>query len=167
MQGEAAISIVAQTIPVIRVLLQQGDSSSVGRAPSSRQPTAAKTKNDLGLEGPQTGAGAGDSKTQSIALVQLPTGRIVPADSDEGRAYQREQQQQQQQTVLQSREEEVVEEQQQREDVIADAPRDTLITIDDEVHKIWQEMGLSRRAWSKSPSPSPGPRDTARRGSAI
>lgn len=165
MQGEAAIFIVAQTIPVIRVLLQPGDSSSIRRISSSRQVTATKTKGDSGP------AGAGpEDRVQSIALVQLSTGRIVPADSEEGRAFQRQEEagatapeaaapveQPEQPASAESREAAVA----------RDVPRGTMISVDDEVHKIWEEMGLSRRAWSKSPSPSPGPRDAAPVGSVM
>lgn len=162
MQGEAAISIVAQTIPVIRVLLQPGGSSSASYNASSTRHGSQGRRTDAKTttkgDGP---AGAGGSRVQSIALVQLPTGRIVPANSEEGRALARDTAAAAAATATQ-----------QEEEAAAAGARDlpseatdghgvvsSDVDEDDEVHRIWQEMGLSRRAYSKSPSPSPGPRN--------
>lgn len=179
MQGEAAISIVAQTIPVLRVLIQPGDSSAAASlrrrsSPSSRQATTTTANKTKG------GGGDGDpagprGRVQSIALVQLPTGRIVPADSDEGRALQRQQEEEAAAATATATAppeavappvEQLAARAEDREEAVGrEVPRGTMTTIDDEVHKIWEEMGLSRRAWSKSPSP--GLRDSLPVGSAI
>lgn len=148
MQGEAAVFIVAQTIPVIRVLLQSHDVAS--RRASSSPTLDTKSKQE------HSAAMMAESRPESIGLVQLPTGKIVRADSEEGRAFQS-------QEAVSPRDVGPTSDPSAEPTGIKEhsvvAPRhkgtDTLITVDDEVHRIWEEMGLSRRAWSKSPSPEP------------
>lgn len=166
MQGEAAISIVAQTIPVIRVLLQPGGSSSY-TASSTRRASRGRRMDAKTVTKGDDPAGADGGRVQSIALVQLPTGRIVPANSEEGRALARDEAAAAAAVVTQEEEEAAAaaaavgsrDVPPEATDGQGEVPSD--VDEDDEVHRIWQEMGLSRRAYSKSPSPSPGPRDAS------
>ncbi|KAJ0114817.1 hypothetical protein J7T55_004559 [Diaporthe amygdali] len=77
-QAEAAVFIIAQTIPVIRVMFQS-DHTSHRSTTSSR---AVSTKSKTAKPAPV------NEGTRSVELLQLPSGRIVTADSDEGRAFQ-------------------------------------------------------------------------------
>lgn len=77
---------------------------------------------------------------ESIELVQLPSGKIVQADSEEGKAFKASQQS----------EAAAVPETQ--------LPQASGFDMDDKVHQVWADMGLSRRAWSQSPSPPPAAR---------
>lgn len=77
---------------------------------------------------------------ESIELVQLPSGKIVQANSEEGLAFKAS-----------------------RAKEGATAPQTQLqqttgFNMDDKVHQVWADMGLSRRAWSQSPSPPPAAR---------
>lgn len=77
---------------------------------------------------------------ESVELVQLPSGKIVQANSEEGKAFKASQANEGvtiPQTQLQ---------------------QTTGFNMDDEVHRMWADMGLSRRAWSQSPSPPPADR---------
>lgn len=89
-------------------------------------------------------------RSTSIELVQLSSGKIVAADSEEGRAFK----------ALGSAEGDATG--QTRAVASLSAPGQehapSEVTNDDEVHMIWADMGLSRRAWSRSPSPPPGAR---------
>lgn len=84
-----------------------------------------------------------------LELVELPGGRIVAVDSEEARAHR----------VMQTGREPTAAVAQQAggrendESHDRDGSDDDAVLIDDEVHKLWADMGLSRRAWSKSPSP--------------
>lgn len=137
-QAEAAVFIIAQTIPVIRVMFQSED-ASLRSSTSSR---AASTKSKTARPNETTGP---------VELVQLPSGRIVTADSDEGRRASEGQE------VPKNAGAQAAE---PLPDVTVTSPPQQgagqrTRRADDEVHRIWQEMGLSRRAWSKSPSPPP------------
>lgn len=138
-QAEAAVFIIAQTIPVIRVMFQSEDASRRSSASSRVGSTKSKTPKP----------NASNEATQPVELVQLPSGRIVPVDSDEGRAAQN-------QGAPASKVARGV----QPPDVTVTSPpqqnaEQSNRAGGDEVHRIWEEMGLSRRAWSKSPSPPP------------
>lgn len=121
-QAEAAVFIIAQTIPVLRVLLQSDKPpiSSIGSGQSKQKEETV------------------DTRAPSIELVQLPGGRIVAADSDDVKAFKSRQQPQPEQT-----------DQKPATDDLIDAGVVTMASVDDEVHKIWEQMGLSTRAWSK------------------
>lgn len=129
--------IIAQAIPLIRVLIvgegrhkSNADAVSVSGVLSvnevSKGPNIVTEVDIIGHEG--------------VELVQLPTGRIIRADSDEGLAFQQQSSQAQRgsnqpATVLPNSEE---------------AP-----PVYDKVHQTWADMGFSKRAWSQSPSASP------------
>lgn len=91
-------------------------------------------------------AAVGDKKAQgpgthtSVELVQLPTGRIVPATSEEGIRHQASEEAERAQASGQKQAQEAVPGRR----------------MSDEVHRIWADMGLSRRAYSQSASPEPG-----------
>lgn len=162
MQGEAAVVIIAQTIPVIRVLLLPYVSSvdSNSRRASSLRETGTKTANRSreGMPADPT-----ESKARSIALVQLSSGKIVRSDSEEGRAFQNLGATAHEASATTAEpSENLFTGAQDQDEAAAPAGRDTA-DVDDEVHKIWQDMGLSKRAWSKSPSPPPGRASVARR----
>lgn len=82
-QAKAAVFIIAQTIPVIRVLLQSD--------------TLPKSSTISGQTKPKQVAV--NTRTPNIELVQLPGGRIVAADSDDGRALQSRQHSQPEQVI--------------------------------------------------------------------
>ncbi|CAN8104693.1 unnamed protein product [Discula destructiva] len=157
MQGEAAIVIIAQTIPVIRVLLWPYDSSNAGSV--SKRPSSLRSPDTKAADKPGEGvlADVTESKTRSIALVQLASGKIVRSDSEEGTAFQAQQASTQDPIETSGEAPEALSTGAQDDQPIAVGAPTGLETadVDDEVHKIWQEMGLSRRAWSKSPSTSP------------
>lgn len=138
-QAEAAVFIIAQTMPVIRVMFQSENASYRSSVSSRAASARSKTPKLAALS----------EATQPVELVQLPSGRIVAANSDEGRAAQSQRAP-------------------DGEDARGVLPPDVTVTSSsrqetrqsthrggDEVHRIWEEMGLSRRAWSKSPSPTP------------
>lgn len=139
------IYVVAQTIPLLRVLFL-GDSS---RDSKSRGSVAGRTSPSRSEKGKPSPAGM-DSIQEvrpSIELVQLPTGKIVSADSEEGQAFKSTQPGDNAGRATPATE------------TATSQPQvsqgGTGITMDDETHRIWADMGLSRRAWSKSPSPPP------------
>lgn len=155
MQAEAAVVIVAQTIPVIRVLLQPHGSSTSSNSRGASSLRGADTK-AAPRPGEGNQAGIAESKTQSIALVQLPSGKIVRSDSEEGRALQNQGATAHEAIPTTGEPSENPSVGAQERDATAARERSDAADLDDEVHRIWREMGLSRRAWSKSPSPSPG-----------
>lgn len=138
-QAEAAVFIIAQTIPVIRVMLQSGGSPPTSRPITSVvEPTYSR---------PDKGKAPASEPTleahESIELVQLPTGKIVDATSEEGKAFKA--------SPEASRQDEAAAAQESggaRDGASGAGP-----SFEDEVHKAWADMGLSTRAWSKSPSP--------------
>lgn len=149
LQFEIVLYIVAQTVPLLRVLI-------VGSKTSSK---AGGTTNisiaELSRSGPQTkqakampdlDALAGDHA--SLELVQLPGGRVVAADSEEGQRHCASQGEREAAGTVASRSVAAAEAQ-------GHEPRDVdePLSVDDEVHRLWADMGLSRRAWSQSPSP--------------
>lgn len=132
--------IIAQTIPVIRVMFQSEDASLRSSTSSRAMSTKSKT----------TKTAMPNEASRPVELVQLPSGRIVAADSEEGRASQSRE-------VSKDTGTRGV---QPLPDVTVTSPPQHEAAQrtrrgDEEVHRIWQEMGLSRRAWSKSPSPPP------------
>lgn len=132
-QAEAAVVIIAQTVPLIRVLFQGSKATSV---------TAAIPQTAESEKGPA--AGQSVLGTDDIELVELPTGRIVAAESEEGRAFQAAQAAAGTNTATAAGHEDETRER----DV---AREGSTIIVDDELHKMWADMGLSRRAWSTSP----------------
>lgn len=143
MQAEITIYIAAQTMPLIRVMLQ-GRSSSTESA-RSRPAISPTSPSDKG-KSPVTGLDNVQQARASVELVQLPSGRIVAATSEEGKAVKTSEAER---TVGQPRAA-------QEPGTTTEAnPRVSGVTVNDEVHRIWAEMGLSRRAWSQSPSPQP------------
>lgn len=142
-QAEAAVFIIAQTLPVIRVMLQtRGPSPISGPATSVVEPMASPSGKG---KAPALESTLGEH--ESIELVQLPTGKIVAASSDEGKAFK------------------TAADQSLRQPEAAIAARESThghgetslagLNFEDEVHKAWADMGLSARAWSKSPPPRP------------
>lgn len=143
-QAEVAIFIIAQTIPVLRVLLLREPRSSEDRLVGSIAGLASGSKTDK-----RKSPTIDDVRKTSIKLVQLSSGKIVAAESEEGRAFK-----------ASAEENEATG--QTRAATFSSIPEQThaviAVTIDDEVHRNWSDMGLSRRAWSQSPSPPPGAR---------
>lgn len=156
--AEVTVYIVAQTMPLLRVLVLGQDSktsSNLGtRSDLSSKPTRAV----------QLGSQSHDTE---IELVELPTGKIVAALSEEGKAF---------------RSAEASKQRVRAEDISITPPAADdgnleydaglrhsqeigQVTGDDEVHKLWEAMGLSRQAWSVSPEivTSRGPGTTGHR----
>lgn len=143
MQAEITIYIAAQTMPLIRVMFQERSSStaSVGSRPAI-SPTSPSDKG----KSPGTGLNNIQQASASVELVQLPSGRIVTATSEEGKAFKM------------SEAERAVNQPRAAQGPMATTeanPRGSDMTVDDDVHRIWADMGLSRRAWSQSPSRQP------------
>lgn len=67
--------------------------------------------------------------TPDIELVVLPTGRVVAADSEEGLAFK------------------ASKEEHDTETIAIQAPRPRTPPEEDKVHKVWADLGLSKRAW--------------------
>lgn len=135
-QAEVAIYIIAQAIPLLRVFYL-GRTKGTSRAAGSVQeaPTASFVGKKMTTR--VTGGQTIHQADESIELVQLPSGKIVQANSEEGRAFK-----------------------ESRPDEGPTAPQTQSgqtsgFNMDDEVHRIWSDMGLSRRVWSQSPSPPP------------
>lgn len=143
-QAECAVFIIAQSIPVIRVMLQSG-----GPSPASRL-VSSVAEPDHGAKGKQP-ATAVPAAEENIELVQLASGKIVRADSEEGWAHR----------AAEEQHEPAGEgERGRRLDLLEPAGvrsgnnrGSSLVAADDEVHRIWMELGLSKRAWSQSPDP--------------
>lgn len=145
LQAEVAVYIIAQVIPLLRVMVL-GEGSKAG----SKRAAAVSPIRELDQRKSPATAQVGSMNEAAIELIQLSSGRIVPVDSQEARAEAAERE-------------------------TSGAPRTgTSISgdvasvpppqegyggpeIDDAVHKKWSDMGLSRRAWSKSPSPQTEP----------
>lgn len=123
-QGEAAIYIIAQTFPILRVLLQESSVIEPGSPPVEFSATIRSTK---------TGSLATDEVVVhgSVELVQLASGRIVTALSEEGQAFKQAEASKKTGGA-------------QGQDI----GETTMNRVDDEVHRIWAGMGLSKRAWS-------------------
>ncbi|POS76257.1 hypothetical protein DHEL01_v205350 [Diaporthe helianthi] len=135
-QAEVAIYIIAQAIPLLRVFYlgrTKGSSRTSGSVHKAPPPSFVGKKMTTQVTGGETI----HATDESIELVQLPSGKIVQANSEEGRAV-RESQRNEENTVAQRQ-----------------VQQTTSFNMDDEVHRIWADMGLSRRAWSQSPSPPP------------
>lgn len=81
----------------------------------------------------------------SVELVQLPSGKIVRADSQEGKAHQAPEAPAQTETA----------ERKQNDNSMQPDQNAPTPAADDEAQRIWAAMGLPRRAWSQSPPPSP------------
>lgn len=138
-QAEVGIYIVAQAIPLLRVfyLGQTNRSSrSAGSVQEATTPSFVGKKMTTRVTGGETIHEA----DESIELVQLPSGRIVQANSEEGKAFRA------------SRPAQCVDVPETQ------AQQASGFNMDDEVHRVWADMGLSRRAWSQSPSPPPAAR---------
>lgn len=132
-QGEAAINIIAQCVPIIRVMLQ-GETAIRPLSLSSNKPTVVSA-----------------ARAASIELVVLPTGRVVAASSDEGRAFQIEHQQSAQASLEPASKPRPADAKEVGVEIVSE------VSADDKVHKRWEEMGLSKRAWTKLPSPPDSP----------
>lgn len=138
-QAEVAIYIIAQAIPLLRVFYlgrTKGSSRASGSVQDAPPPSFVGKKMTTRVTGGETIHETGES----IELVQLPSGKIVQANSEEGRAF-RESQRNEESTVPG-----------------AQIQQTTGFNMDDEVHRMWADMGLSRRAWSQSGSPPPAAR---------
>lgn len=127
-QGEAAIYIIAQALPILRVLLQGPLESESDSPPVEFFATIKSTK---------TNSLAADEVVVhgSVELLQLRSGRIVTAQSEEGRAFRKA-------GVL------------KRAGVGQGrgSPAAVGNSVNDEVHRIWADMGLSMRAWAPQAS---------------
>lgn len=152
LQAEVTIYVVAQTIPLLRVLFLS-DSSRDSKPRGSTGGRTSPNRSDKEKH-PAAGTDSVQEVRPSIELVQLPTGRIVPADSEEGREFRAST------SRVASPETPGAGRETPASAISAPRPREEqgragVPQLDDEVHRIWADMGLSRRAWSKSPSPPP------------
>lgn len=98
-------------------------------------------------KGNASGHGNVQENPEAVELVQLPTGRIVPATSEEGRSFEASRRE-----VAGS----------QAHTTTAEtggaAQKDTKVSTprsDDQVRRLWSDMRLSNKARSKSPASPP------------
>ncbi|KAJ4391652.1 hypothetical protein N0V93_005271 [Gnomoniopsis smithogilvyi] len=144
LQAEVAVYIIAQVIPLLRVMVL-GEGSKASLRPSALAEPARAQRTD---KGKSPAIGLGSITEVGVELVQLSSGKIVPADSEEAR-IERE-------TTEASKREA-----QTPEAIVPSEPPPQEEyggpDLDDEVHRKWSDMGLSRRAWSKTPSPPMAP----------
>lgn len=148
LQAEVTIYVVAQTIPLLRVLFlgnSSRDSKSRGSVTGRTSPNTDRS--ERGKYPAAAGTDASQGVRQSIELVQLPTGKIVSADSEEGQAHK-----------AAPATETTVRAMPPASEIATPQPvaveqGGAGVMMDDEIHRIWADMGLSRRAWSKSPPP--------------
>ncbi|KAF3765049.1 hypothetical protein M406DRAFT_107000 [Cryphonectria parasitica EP155] len=134
LQAEAAVFIIAQSVPVIRILWH----GSAAPSPRGTRQDESRKVTDTKPVG-----AAIQGTVRSIELVELPSGRIVAADSEEGRDFQGSQAAVGGEGVKQVTE-------QPTGEVSMEGH-----AAADEVHRLWADMGLSRRAYSTSPTPPP------------
>lgn len=142
-----AVYIIAQVIPLLRVMiLGQGSKASkraadVSGIASVREFDTRKTP----------ASGIGSIAEGSVELTQLSSGKIVPVDSEEARAEAAGREASHAPPTLGPLDSEG--------HASLSPPQEGYRgpAIDDEVHRKWSDMGLSRRAWSKSPSPPTEP----------
>lgn len=143
MQAEITIYIAAQTMPLIRVMLQ-GKSSSTAATASRAAAGQSSALNKW--KSPATRLGSTQQARASVELVQLPSGRIVTATSEEGKTFKASEAERTTGQLGTAQDPAPCTETNQGA---------SEVTVDDEVHRVWAGMGLSRRAWSQSPSPQP------------
>lgn len=148
---EILLYFIAQTVPLLRVAFVGSKASSRSGAGSislAEIPRSAKNKQKRATGAPDLDILAGDHA--GVELVELPGGKIVAADAEEAQTHRatgresvgavtQEAGEGENQTGGMSHDQE--------------GSDDDAVMVDGEVHKLWADMGLSRRAWSKSPSP--------------
>lgn len=144
---EIVVYIIAQTVPLLRVLWL-GDSIS-------RQDSVVELRHGTATKSKTTPASASvDMLTgghENMELVALPSGKIVRADSEEGRAF-RASQPPAEDTAAQPAAN--LEERTVADDGDGNRNKRSTTSADDHVHELWADMGLSRRVWSLPPSSS-------------
>lgn len=169
-QAEITIYIVAQTIPLLRVLYlgKGGSSSRAGGSNHSRIATSTAADVSPGVKESSKGTAhatatllAGREPSDKIELVQLSTGKIVAADSEEGRRFKLQllasgsQPRNKPEPSGFSRAGGAAVVSAGRGAALGQGQSHDDPVDDDEVHRLWADMGLSRRAWSMSPETSP------------
>lgn len=140
LQAEVAVYIIAQVIPLLRVMVL-GEGSKASERGMAVSGIASVRDLDKG-KSPTSGT-EGISEV-GLELTQLSGGKIVPVDSEEARA-ERE--------MLEAPKTEAP----TSEANAPSPPSQEQVggpQVDDEVHRKWSDMGLSRRAWSKTPPPT-------------
>lgn len=147
MQFEVVIYIVAQTIPLLRVLFV----GSVSTRPGSIAETSPDDKGKAEAKQPGHASEQAHGTHESHELVVLATGKVVLADSKEGKAFRAAPRSAP--TAPETSDPADARDARTIPDVADD--REGAARVDDETHRLWADMGLSRRAWSKSPTPSP------------
>lgn len=120
--------IVAQTAPLLRVLYL----GSKGGSDRGGGPSASRAQGSVAQLDPSKGKTKAAITTlpehEAMELVELPTGRIVPADSDEGN--------------LRVTPAEADEAPERLARPSPDAPEDeNAMAVDDEIHRIWADVG--------------------------
>lgn len=168
MQAEAAVFIIAQTIPIIRITLQTHSSAS--RVVTSVAEPRYSSSNNKNYYCNSQGEGSDKAQElpasapqprprsnlyEGVELVQLPTGRIVRADSEEGRALTGSEASKAAAAVTAGTGTRTRMTPQPFAVVVAGGGGgEQSRPGEDEVHRLWADMGLSKRAWSRSPSPT-------------
>lgn len=146
---EVVIYIVAQTIPLLRVMFLGSASTRPGSI--AAQTTGSKGKGKFKDAKPGNSLEELPGTYESHELVVLATGKVVLAGSEEGKAFQAAQAPKP--TVAEATEPTDGDSPTKIPDVSDNGM--SSLALDDETHQLWAGMGLSRRAWSKSPTASP------------
>lgn len=161
-QFEITIYVVAQTVPLLRVLYL-GSESKVKANKKSPRPEGLVEESGMAGQLMKGKVTATRETVHDIELVQLTNGKIVARDSEEGKAFEKSQ-------AAASKSAGTAAAQVTAEGLLVadvlEAPEGVAgaAIVDDEVHKLWMDMGLTRRAWSQSPSP---PQAAARHRSPV
>lgn len=173
LQAEVSIYIVAQTMPLLRILLLA--SSSESRIVLSVAEIPPSDKMDEEKQIRQRAAAVRAAReapredVEGLRTVQLPTGKIVAATSEEGRAHVASQKTTGEDSVGQVRRSIEISPNPTEKNVVTHPEQDgelegfqpttgqagVAMTTEDPVHVLYKAMGLSKKAWSQSPPESP------------
>lgn len=136
-QAEITVYIVAQTIPLLRVLSFKKKKNSN----TSRHDTRITSVAEIG-KGKAQATVVSELRQPSIELVQLASGKIVAADSEEGKQFQASQPTGKQPAgVVQSAGSTTQVSPETKNHVPAAAPeRNSVNSVEDEVHRLWADM---------------------------
>lgn len=150
-QAEITVYIVAQTVPLLRVLSfkkkktsrASGHSDTLGRTTSVAAETGKDKKAHSAKQQAATVVASPLRRQPSVELVQLPSGEIVAADSEEGRQFQAAASRESPADVSSSSQSTGATGPMPREAetaIAAGAERNSVNSVEDEVHRLWADM---------------------------
>lgn len=148
-QAEITVYIVAQTVPLLRVLSfkKKKTSRASGHSDTGRMTSvAAETGKGKKAQAKQQAATVVASQLRqqpSVELVQLPSGKIVAADSEAGRQFQAAASREPPADVSSSSQSAGATGpmlQEAETAIAAGAERNSVNSVEDEVHRLWADM---------------------------